>query len=1034
TNSFLVSLTNAIRTGGDLLVNLSVADSGSNLVSLQRRFVLPDITPPRLLTVYPTNGAARLGLWDIYRDFTFSEAIANASVTTNLFVLTNNTGTPVGYSLQNFGTVVRLHFGSPLRPGTIYTNMLLPGITDRANNSFADAQGNPLPSGTNLTLATAAIVSVSPTNGTPVQGGDILRVAVTFERELGANYFRFMLNDAQVTTVPVNNHSITNAAADFLIPLNTSNLVVTIQASDNANFTRPYTLDPISLQFMGDRVTNQPPAIQIVRLNPPSGPVALGQTFTIALRASDDFGVTNLTLTASGPISTNANYGAATNVTVAFAVPTNASPSEPIHLVATATDTSGLRTTNATDIAVLSLQYPFAYGTLFYSRGPASQGTIWAVDPSGNVETQVTSGSGPMISPDGRYLLFGRDTTGDRGNNNLYARDLSTGLEQKLVNENGQWIGNYDWLLDGTNLVYDYGCEIYRISSSGGSSSRLLSQNCADNAPAVNRRDGRIVFHNNGGYTDSGLLLIEPSGSNRRKIPNTMNGDIWPSWSLDGEWISFIHSGNVFKIRPDGFDRLQLTFLNKTGDGFNPIAAWTADGSHLIAAGIVNGTNGLWSIAADGSGVTLFRAEPEVNYAFAGRVYAPATNGVLPQLVTTTPVAGSTNRSLWTTNVILTFNRALASASVTTDGVVFSGTEYAVTNHSSRITLRPALPLQPGTVYTVSVNSNLSDLVSQRVAPASASFMTARILNVEPTNGTPVTGGSYVTATVSFDAGLGANYFSFALNSATQAVVAVSPGATQVSAPLLIPLNAQNPVVQIAASSDAAFSAPYLFAPIPLSFNGNSGTNGAPTVQLNLTSPESGQPIAGARFSILLTGNSGFGISNMTLTVSGVVTANYSFTNGGPVALTFDVPASATAGSAINLLAKAVDVLGIASSNATLQLAVASPPPPLPVGTILYSRAGNPNGTVWRVGLDGSLDQLITTGVQPRLSPDRTALLFGRDKANVGQKNIYLRDMITGQEMLLFSHSDYVVFYDWTPDSSRFVFDYSCGLYLMNRD
>lgn len=1044
TNAFQLALTNAIRSGANLNVRLTIMDPGTNTVSLQRRFVLPDIAPPRLLAVSPTNGASKLGLWDVYRDFPFSERLPAQSISTNLFAVASDApGEITGHSLVDFSDgTVRVRFNSPLRPGTTYTNVLRPEIADAAANRFVDANGNPLPDGTNFTLSTAAILSVAPTNQTPVWGGDRIRVDLTYERELGARYFRFALNGAQQSTVQVSS-STTNAGAEFLVPLDTTNLVISAIASDDFAFSEPRELTPITLHFMGNRSTNQAPSVQIVRVNPSTGGVAPGQVFTVRLQAADDFGVTNLTLVAAGPVTTNAVFGPATNVTVNLAVPTNATPNAVIQLLASARDAGGLMATSRVDIPVLEIRYPYPAGTLFYSRGPAASPSIWALEPSGGAEAQVTSGSYPVISPNGRYLAFKRGSSAEFGRNDIFVRDLATGQEKPVANESGQWIYSYSWLNDSTNLLFDYSCELARVRWDGSDRVRFNNVHCWNDAPAVNPVDGRVAVHNiTSAQADNGLWIISADGQQRVRVPNTTSADTYPRWSQDGEWLAFISGGNVFKIRPDGYDRTQLTFAQ--GEAFAPGAVWSVDGAQLLAAGTVQGTNAIWTIAADGSGATLFKSQPGEVFAHVGSLLAPVATGPLPLLVATTPSAGSTNNSLWTTNVVLAFSRAISLTNLSTNTVTFSGVRYDValsssgqgqTNAgSSRILIRPTLPLAPGVAYDAGITSGLRDLSGRPVPASNVVFSTARIRSVEPFTNTVVFGGQYIDAAVEFDSGLGAKFFTFGLNSNMQAQVPVPEGATRVTAPLLVPLSTSNLVLTLVASTDAAMTVPYVLPPVPLIFGGNSGTNALPLSQLTLTSPANGQVLPGSQFSVLASASSEFGITNLVLNVSGAVSASRSFTNGGPFALSFGVPLNAAPGSTITVNSSATDALGVVSSNATAQVTVAAPPAPLAPGTILYSRAGNPQGEIWSVRLDGSADQFVASGDQPRISPDNRFLLLGRDKDNPSQKNIYVRELQTGLETLLFAHNDFVVLYDWTLDSSRVIFDYQCGISTVDRD
>jgi hypothetical protein len=106
--------------------------------------------------------------------------------------------------------------------------------------------------------------------------------------------------------------------------------------------------------------------------------------------------------------------------------------------------------------------------------------------------------------------------------------------------------------------------------------------------------------------------------------------------------------------------------------------------------------------------------------------------------------------------------------------------------------------------------------------------------------------------------------------------------------------------------------------------------------------------------------------------------------------------------------------------------------------TITYSRAGSPEDTIWLAGGDGSFERQVTTGEHPRLSPDGKYLLFLRGGGSGNYAfggSMFVRDLQTTNETRIFNNSfDYVVYFDWRPDSTRIVFDYSCSIYTMNRD
>lgn len=110
---------------------------------------------------------------------------------------------------------------------------------------------------------------------------------------------------------------------------------------------------------------------------------------------------------------------------------------------------------------------------------------------------------------------------------------------------------------------------------------------------------------------------------------------------------------------------------------------------------------------------------------------------------------------------------------------------------------------------------------------------------------------------------------------------------------------------------------------------------------------------------------------------------------------------------------------------------------------IIYSRAPNNSidgnsATVWAINADGTDDHQITVGDQPRLSPDGNYLLFRRKPGFGGGQNyadsLWIRNMTTGAETVIYNNFDYIVNYDFAPTGEKIYFDYSCVIYKANYD
>jgi Tol biopolymer transport system component len=256
-----------------------------------------------------------------------------------------------------------------------------------------------------------------------------------------------------------------------------------------------------------------------------------------------------------------------------------------------------------TDVGTITVvQGKIIYGRAGDATAPA--GTIWMMNGDGSGDTQVTVGHRPRLSPDGRWLVFLRDSA-DFSRGNVYVRDLESGTDTKVF-DNFDFIVAFDWSADSERIVFDFVCSIYEMNRDGSNAHAIVSGNCYDDAPVRSPVDGTLAFHN----TFSGLLLADANGANRRAVPNTAPGDYWPAWSPDGQWISFGRASadgqaipNYFRIRPDGSGLTQLSFLTPgSGNTFFPGRSWSADGLWLVVPGTVDGVHRLYAIATDGGG------------------------------------------------------------------------------------------------------------------------------------------------------------------------------------------------------------------------------------------------------------------------------------------------------------------------------------------------------------------------------------------------------------------------------------------------
>lgn len=97
---------------------------------------------------------------------------------------------------------------------------------------------------------------------------------------------------------------------------------------------------------------------------------------------------------------------------------------------------------------------------------------------------------------------------------------------------------------------------------------------------------------------------------------------------------------------------------------------------------------------------------------------------------------------------------------------------------------------------------------------------------------------------------------------------------------------------------------------------------------------------------------------------------------------------------------------------------------------VLYSRNATPEDSIWII--DDAGDGQLMPGAHPRLSPDGRYIVYKHGDTWSG--DVYVRNLETDQDTKIFTTTNIVANYGWTPDGSRIVFDHECSIYVMNRD
>ena len=243
-----------------------------------------------------------------------------------------------------------------------------------------------------------------------------------------------------------------------------------------------------------------------------------------------------------------------------------------------------------------------------FSAGGFGSMSIYTMNSDGTGRTEITSGHDdltPTWSPDRRKLAFVRSSSGD---GTIYTM-TSKGARITLAGPGN----NPSWSPDGARIAFDWvlggNGDIWVRSPDGLNNVRLTSDAAIDEDPTWSPDGKRIAFRSTRTGT-SEIFVMNADGSSQTRLTfcdSQASACTTPVWSPapGSDRIAFASVGTIdglFTVKADGTG---LTAVATFGDGIVTDPSWSPDGTHLVFARVVSPViHELYRINVDGTGLT----------------------------------------------------------------------------------------------------------------------------------------------------------------------------------------------------------------------------------------------------------------------------------------------------------------------------------------------------------------------------------------------------------------------------------------------
>jgi TolB protein len=257
---------------------------------------------------------------------------------------------------------------------------------------------------------------------------------------------------------------------------------------------------------------------------------------------------------------------------------------------------------------------PILESAIYFRSNRTGQREIWAMDPDGSNQRQITRLNNillsPAVSPDGATIAFTSYADSKPGDPQRTVFLFQVAPPRRIpFRSRIDNASNPSFTPDGAQLVYSASPggkdnQVFISSLNGGEPRAITQTGATDMEPKVNPRNPDDIVFVSGRSGPPQIYRTNLDGSIIEKLSSGEGEAVNPDWSPDGKLLAFAWNKgfapghrNIFFMEPSSGHFAQLT----KDPGCSEHPSWAPDGVHIVFASDRTGSTQIFTMLADGS-------------------------------------------------------------------------------------------------------------------------------------------------------------------------------------------------------------------------------------------------------------------------------------------------------------------------------------------------------------------------------------------------------------------------------------------------